>query len=255
MPISDSLEVAIGLSFIFFLSSLVLASIHEMLETLLKARAKYLWNGIIELLNDPDTANSGRNVAIKLYLHPLIQGLMRGNINDKNLFSKLPSYIPTRSFALALLDQAAQGKLTENTQTNRTLPAALSPLQQLRLAVEGIENSQVRTALAQAIDTASGDFATAQSNVEHWFDSAMDRVSGWYKRRSQWIVFILGLAMAICLNVNTLTIAESLSTSAALRQAVVEEAASMEHNAANKETDCEVQERLPADADPFRCRG
>jgi hypothetical protein len=98
----------------------------------------------------------------------------------------------------------------------------------LRLRAEGIENQQIRDALTQAIDNASGDINAAQVSIQHWFDSAMDRVSGWYKRRSQYIVFGLGLLMALALNVNTITIAQSLSTSAELRQAVLSEAQKME---------------------------
>ena len=45
---------------------------------------------IIELLNDPGTANSGKNVAITLHLHPLIQGLMRGSIHDKASSESFP---------------------------------------------------------------------------------------------------------------------------------------------------------------------
>ena len=53
MHVSDALEVGIGLSFIFFIASLVLASIHEMIETVLKARGKYLFQGVVELFDDP----------------------------------------------------------------------------------------------------------------------------------------------------------------------------------------------------------
>jgi hypothetical protein len=94
---------------------------------------------------------------------------------------------------------------------------------------EGIENAQVREALIHAIDTAAGDIDAVRTNLQHWFDSAMDRVSGWYKRRSQRIVFVLGLLTAVGLNVNTITIAQSLSTSAALRQAVIAQAQTMEN--------------------------
>jgi hypothetical protein len=57
--------------------------------------------------------------------------------------------------------------------------------------------------------------------LERWFEGAMDRVSGWYKRRSQKIIFALGLATALLLNVNTVLIARSLSTSASVREALV----------------------------------
>jgi hypothetical protein len=52
----------------------------------------------------------------------------------------------------------------------------------------------------------------------------MDRVSGNYKRRTQWIILFLGLLLAIFLNANTITIARRLSTDSALRSVVIAKA-------------------------------
>jgi hypothetical protein len=244
MPFSDSLEVGIGLSFIFFLSSLVLASIHEMIEIVTKTRGKYLFDGIAELLDDPKLprkvtapatgtpaaaqVSSGQTVAETIYQHPVIRGLMKGDITKLTWCRRnLPSYIPTKSFVTALLDQVAQGMLKDPTSKG-VAPASASRIQQLRMMAEGVENQQVRTALIHAIDSAQGDIDTLRDSIEHWFDSAMDRVSGWYKRRSQIIIFVLGLGTAGLLNINTIVIAQSLSTSPQLRQAVINQAAQAE---------------------------
>ena len=234
MQISDSLEVGIGLSFIFFLSSLVLASIHEMIETVLKARGRYLFNGVIELFDDcakqtGQAIPTGEAITKVIYQHPLIRGLMRGDVSQAGFKKNLPSYLPTRSFVLALIDQVTQGKLKDTT-SKATVPTAATPFLQLRMMSEGIQNEQVRVAVIHALDTAGGDLDAAQANLEQWFDSAMDRVSGWYKRRSQRIIFVLGLLTALCLNVNTITIAQSLSTSTMLRQAVLDAAKASEQH-------------------------
>jgi hypothetical protein len=49
----------------------------------------------------------------------------------------------------------------------------------------------------------------------------MDRVSGWYKRRKQKIIVVVGLAMAVVMNVSTITIAKTLWTNATLRESLV----------------------------------
>jgi hypothetical protein len=41
-------------------------------------------------------------------------------------------------------------------------------------------------------------FSTGE--YEQRYNSAMDRVSGWYKRRVQWIILGLGLGIAIVVN-------------------------------------------------------
>ena len=46
-----------------------------------------------------------------------------------------------------------------------------------------------------AVDSAQGDIDKVQKNLETWYDSAMDRISGQYKRLTQWI--LLGIALSI----------------------------------------------------------
>ena len=48
--------------------------------------------------------------------------------------------------------------------------------------------------------------------METWFDDTMNRVTGWYKRQAQTILFFLGLLIALVLNVDTIEIANRLST-------------------------------------------
>src|SRR5262245_14099561 len=49
------LDVAIGLTFIYTILSLLASAIGELLETLLRTRAKYLWVGLGALLGEPAT--------------------------------------------------------------------------------------------------------------------------------------------------------------------------------------------------------
>jgi len=49
----------------------------------------------------------------------------------------------------------------------------------------------------------------------------MDRVTGWYKRYVQLIIFIMGLIIVVALNVDTVSIVTGLSNSTALRSAIV----------------------------------
>src|SRR5262249_5074841 len=61
-------------------------------------------------------------------------------------------------------------------------------------------------------------------NLQAWFDSAMDRVSGAYKRRTQELIFVVGLVVTITVNADTLTIAQRLVQDDSLRKALVAEA-------------------------------
>ncbi len=69
---------------------------------------------------------------------------------------------------------------------------------------------------------AKADIGAFRRNVEGWFDDAMERVSGWYRRLTQAMLLGLGLLLAIGLNVNAVTVAQRLWTDAPLRAAVVQ---------------------------------
>src|SRR5574341_246303 len=59
-----------------------------------------------------------------------------------------------------------------------------------------------------------------RSNVESWFNDAMDRLSGWYKRKAQLIAFLIGFSIAMLLNVDTIQISNQLWREPILREAI-----------------------------------
>ena len=227
---SDMLEVATGVVFVFVLISTLCTSLREGLEGWFKARAAFLEFGIRELLQD----QSGEKLAKQLFDHPLIFGLYPGNYKPGvskgpsalTSGNNLPSYIPSRNFALALMDIAARGSIVSGATPSGAgvAPPATAPamsLAQIRSNVASIKNPQVERVLITAIDAAQGDFERACTNLEHWYDSSMDRVSGWYKRSTQWVLFWIALVVAIGLNINTITIADYLYRHDAERQSIV----------------------------------
>ena len=115
-------------------------------------------------------------------------------------------------------------------------------LDQLRVGVAALSATQPQ--LKQALDTmlqgveeyaAQGEsvLTTARVSVEKWFDGGMDRLSGWYKRRSQQMAFLIGIAVVIVLNGDTVLLAQQLWRDPALRQSLVAQA----ENLVNQETD------------------
>jgi hypothetical protein len=221
---SNILEIAIGIIFVFILVSTICTIIREGIEAKLKTRAAYLEQGIRQLLNDRD----GTGLAKALYEHPLINGLFNGNYipgkqnQSPNLLARggdLPSYIPSKSFAAALMDLAAQG--VNGADTSITTGARVITLAAIRASVVEMKNQDVQRVLLYAIDNAQGDLNKAQANIEDWYNSSMDRVSGWYKRSSQWIILWIALAVTISLNVNTIKVIKYLAKNDTERKMVV----------------------------------
>jgi hypothetical protein len=249
---SGILDVALGLTFVYLVLSLICTAISEIIEAKLRMRSVDLERGIRELLGGPDQID----LAKRFYDHPLILSLFldqynKSDVNAKTRLyargSKLPSYIPRRNFALALMDVVLPAKPGPGTSESGAAgatppgqsaggsappgaaatvgasptPVATKSLQPFRDAVAAFPNERLKGALLPLVDAAAGDVAKARENIEDWFDSAMDRVSGWYKRRVQWIVLGLGLVLAIASNADTIAIGNALSRDISMRNSLV----------------------------------
>ena len=114
---STILDVAIGMIFVYILLSLMCSAANEIIELLLKKRAIDLERGIRELLA-PNSTSGEPDVVQELYNHPLVNSLFGGTYQQSriaNTFKRkmmrtgLPSYIPARTFALALMDLVLPG--------------------------------------------------------------------------------------------------------------------------------------------------
>lgn len=229
----DVLQIAIGLSFVYLLLSLICSSVSEGIETLLKNRSRDLERGLRELLGDED----GSLLVTRIYNHPLISGLFRDEYKTslvrRSLFSPgkmywgrtLPSYIPSSHFALALMDVilpadiAGEGGVSgalgrQQTQSNP------SQIDNLRAAAAIFPNPQVSRALLVLIDSSAKDITRVRESLEQWFDSAMDRISGWYKRRTQILIFAIAIGSSALLNLDTILIANRLATDSAVRSSL-----------------------------------
>jgi hypothetical protein len=234
---SETLEVAIGMVFLFLLMSLICTAIKEWIEALLKWRAMDLERAMRTLLDDPD----GKTTQA-LYSHPIIYSLFQGGYDAAQLRASwlvmgtgadkhmrlgarrnLPSYIPTGHFATAFIDYVARGPLDPDAGKPPPPPGPLT-IELLRKQAALLPDHLSRTVIA-GIDYANGDIAKVRKAVEQWFDGAMDRASGWYKRRTQALLFMVGLLTAVVLNVDALHILHRLTHDKTFRDVVVSRAA------------------------------
>jgi hypothetical protein len=204
---STILEVAVGLALMFLMLSLVTSAVREGIEGVIKARAVNLEDGIRALLDDKD----GTGLARLFYEHPLISSLYKGSYAPiaKRFFGrKLPTYIPARHFASVVIELARRGPDVGPYAVLQN--ASVSSVAELRATVHRIPSPFVQRALLSAIDEAEGDLGRVRENLEAWFDSAMNSVSGAYRRRTQLYLFVIGAVVAAFLNVNTFTVADHL---------------------------------------------
>ena len=210
---SDILDIVIGLVFVYLLLSLICSIINEWIAALFSMRATNLEDGVRNLLTGSTEKPSGNatDIAQQLYNHALISGLFKQDWLDKLRGSPgLPSYIPSRTFALALLDTVAPSAMG----TPQTI-------QDVRQAIDNLPEGHTKTALLTLINNAQNDLQQLRQNVENWFNDSMDRVSGWYKRKSQLIILALAVVVAVTANADSVAIVTTFIRNPVLRASAV----------------------------------
>jgi len=226
---SSVLDIGIGLIFVYLMISLVCTAANEALASFFGWRASNLRAGIRNLLDGPSPQNS--EWMKKFYDHPLIQGLYKKGSG--------PSYIPSRTFALALTDLVLPPESAAKASTAQDLRAAVqaSPCsaqlkQVFGLLLDEAERSSVagqKLRLDGLLDIQKLDtiFNQLQQHVEIWFNNSMERVAGWYKRRVQACTIAVAIVLASLLNVDSVLISRHLARDSALRSVIIAEADQM----------------------------
>jgi hypothetical protein len=120
-----------------------------------------------------------------------------------------PSYVAPGVFALALLDVLRKRGEWTGDRTQEVIAG---------IQAVGGPSGQ---ALLGLVDQVGDDFERIQSKVEAWYDAAMQRVAGWYKRETQLTMLLVGTACAIVLNVDAIHLGQTLWVDANLRAKLV----------------------------------
>lgn len=251
---SNALEITIGVVFAFLSVSLVCTIVTELIAGRQRWRARNLERAIRNLLDGSSalpgekaakaapappqaggpaapaapavpTQSTATNWADRFFRHQLINALSEDEIK--------PSYVPSGTFALALMHLVAESAgvgqdLVGGTPATAPALSGSASFDQIRDAICKIDNPRVREALLPLVEDARGDQAQTlspmrkfTSRVELWFEHTMERVSGWYRRKLQQSLLLVALATAVLANIDTVAIIGSLSKDAALRQSLV----------------------------------
>lgn len=233
------LETIISLIFIFLVFSLITSWIVEFFAARFQKRGKMLRQFIVDALSD----HFNKNWGLMVYAHPLIEvlhndmrllkgfaGLMHSTRLD--IKRKLPAYIPSEQFASALIDVVMNHdrvskfrrnpvtqkyELIAGEATNRTFNDFLR-------GVEAMKESEVKITFASIAGKVNAQEPDAlnqlNTRIAEWYDNGMDRLNGWYKKRIRGWLFIVGLIVAICFNVNSMRVVSRLYSDPQMRTAV-----------------------------------
>lgn len=241
----EILDVVLGLAFVYLLLSLVCSAINEYVASVLNLRGKALIDGIEQLLDDANDPHLRSDVLN----HRLIRSMYTRSVFGRE---RPPSYIPARSFAMALLDAVenpspatkAAHEAAPDPDRKRVDPGKQGVRDILDLlkddalgdVVQSLADTVDETAeaaplpaatrrkVASAVATSRTELQKLHDSVEVWFNNAMDRVSGAYKRRTQMWLFCIGLLVAVLMNADTVGMWRQLSSNQQLRDSLAKTA-------------------------------
>lgn len=199
------IDVLIGLTVVYLVFSTAASTAVDFIEVWLRRRGQLLERGITEIfsktLGEAQGSRSEATLTLveALYASPYISSLYEGDYQRGGRL--LPSAIPPTRFAGAVLALAR-------------------------------ERDDFRVAIERMLGVAGLSLDSGRAEVEHaiatYYGETMDRVTGWYRRHVQKILFALGLAFAVVLNADTLQILRVLSQDDTVRADIVRMAAGLE---------------------------
>lgn len=178
------------------------------------------------------------------YNHPIIK-----NYGSSDRFS-IPSYIPKENFSTILIDVLEKywdthkenilKYVKENNPTNNIDLENVPTINKIYYLVKYLQNldieklkeefkdddmlidPEILQILALYLDKSYQNIETFTTQLETWYDDSMNRISGWYKRQTQFTLFFIGLIIAMTFNVDIIDIAGKLSTDKDARDKLVE---------------------------------
>ena len=210
---SIALEVLIAVVLLYVFFGAAVAVFVELVASVLNLRARVLAGALFQWVGDGDVRN-GRALVAAIYGHPIVAGsIADGRVPGAR--PRRPSYISGRTFVLALLDtlrlrQAKTPAAAGSISADELLGNAAS-------IVRGMEDGPLKRVLAlhageppesnRALRLRADQVAHA---LEGWFDRAVDRSIGRYKRVCQYLAVLVGTALAVAIDLDALRLLSSL---------------------------------------------
>jgi hypothetical protein len=230
---SGILDIVIGLVFIYLLYSLLATIIQEIIASNFGFRAKMLERAIFRMLEDENKFNnrfasvfylfkkSGNGGKInstsgEFYRHPLIKFLGEDNSRKK------PAYINSTTFSKVIVDLLRGNDVKPGDDVNSLIQKALD--QNATNWGNSKISDETLSFLKSIWADSDGDIGKFRRHLESWFNETMDRASSWYKKHTQFILFFVGLSIAIVFNVDTIKIVDKLERDPKLREQLVQQA-------------------------------
>ena len=208
---NNLLETAIAVLLVIIVFSIITYVLQELIAANLQFRGKMLQSSIKQLLDGNATTSAFTN---DLFNHPQIKLLQED-------LKKIPSYVPSANFALAIMDLVAKKTDVSTSDLFKDFKTGVT-------AFSG-SNGDFNILLKNWADN-SANLKELQDNIEKWFNSYMDRVTGWYKNKSTIITRWIAIGVTLFFNLNMIVITQAINSDSALKAKLIASAEQMVTN-------------------------
>jgi hypothetical protein len=215
-----SLDIVIGLTFVYVVLSLLCVAINEVIATSCRLRAKCLESGLHRILDAGSVDLSSSSITSELYAHPLITTLATGAPNH------LP-YIPPGRFVAALLDVLRQNECVDRPPGGVIAGTGIRDMESDSIT-SVLVAAQLPDALRRQLDALTKATDGSDNKIRlalcRWFIENMDQVSAVYRARMRVINFAVATVVALAFGADSVAIVRGLVASSAIRAIVSAEA-------------------------------
>ncbi len=205
---SSILGAALGMAVIFAAFALLASGLQEVIASSLKLRGQTLITAL-ERLGEGEAAEILNSSVLKPLGKEKASAVPDGNESDKTVNKKdVPSYIPSWLFAASVVGRIPDTLTTKAELVKDAGDAATPPppIPDELANLPGALGNVVRKIWADV----GGDVEKVQHELARWYDSYMERVSGWYKRKTRWILFFVGLLVCVIANVDAISLTRTV---------------------------------------------
>ena len=203
------LAVALGLILMYLILSLIVSAVNEGLASFTDRRAVFLRKGLKNLV--------GQNLTTRFYDHGLIRGLTRKDARGR----RNPSYLSSSTFGTVLIDLVSRSpEPSGNTATEGQVPADIGEFKR-RVATLKEEDARDLGEALRTLANEAVDLSDLRKKIETWFNESMERVSGWYRRRTRVVLWLLAGGLVVSLNADTVNVARVLWLDPTVRSAAI----------------------------------
>lgn len=205
------IELAIGLSFLYLMLSVLSSSLVEYLAQKKGWRGRCMRAGLRRLIED-------RWMYMAVIRHPMVASLYRHDPGRP----KPPSYMPPENFADSLLDVLLKKAIDLDPASGLDRNAQQTPGSYAQAARICADAGYAVAGAVLPFLTQASTIEAAKLSIGKWYDTTMVRVSGGYKRDTKRRLFQIGLAVAILFNVDSIAITTQMLKSSTTRAAMAD---------------------------------